>query len=62
MEQELKRLKGMVDEEQTEDLVKNLMQRTEGGINEEELELLKQEIRKIEIEVNEAKKFKIGKE
>jgi archaellum component FlaC len=62
MEKELKRLKQLVDEEKTDELIKNL-QKGEGGgqgINEEELEQMKEEIEKVESEVNEAKKFKIS--
>ncbi len=62
MEKELKRLKQLVDEEKTDELIKNLQKGDGGGqgINEEELEQMKEEIEKVESEVNEAKKFKIS--
>ncbi len=60
MEKELKRLKMMVDEEKTEELIRNLQKGDGQGINEEELEQLKEEINKVEAEVNEAKRFKIS--
>ena len=60
MEKELKRLKTLVDEEQTELLVEELQEAVQSkGISEEELEVMKQEIYKIESEIREAKKFKI---
>lgn len=60
MEKELKRLKLMVDEEKTDELIKNLQKGEGQGTNEEELEQIKEEIDKVEMEVNEAKKFKIS--
>ena len=51
----------MVDEERTEELMHNIMQKGDGGrINEEELEQMMREVQKVEIEVNEAKRFKIN--
>lgn len=61
MEKELKKLKGMVDEEQTEELIAELQREGVGrGISEEELVQLKEDIGRVEREVMDAKRFRIS--
>jgi hypothetical protein len=51
-----------VDDNKTDELIRDLEEGRDGGgkLNNEELEQIKREIEKVEIEVQEAKRFKIN--